>query len=84
MKKTTVSLMVIIVCFVFMLTACMQTTIRGENNTLNDCSAYQGDFCAMEYKPVCGKLNTGEWKTFGNACTACISREIIGYKEGEC
>ena len=76
---------------------CQNQTGAVGNNGLQICGAYQAGgatvACTMEYNPVCAKVQTGnttEWKTFGNACTACTSGiateqvAVLGYKQGEC
>ncbi len=54
------------------------------------------EMCAQVYQPVCGQLKSdsretapekkreGEWKTYGNACTACADHQVIGYRQGTC
>lgn len=71
------------------------------NNSVNGtqlkpCDAYMGSqVCTMVYQPVCARVEIGtnapytvEWRTFGNACMACISSTrtsvVAGYAEGEC
>lgn len=77
-------LIILLLAFVFALTACTQPALDKEPE-LMDCTPYEGaDVCTMQYDPVCAKLATGGWKTFSNACTACISGEVAGYKGGEC
>jgi len=82
MKK----LIFLLFLLVFAAAACTQKPMIGGQEELMDCSPYEGaDICIMEYNPVCAKLATGEWRTFGNACTACISdEEVVGYRMGEC
>jgi hypothetical protein len=60
------------------------------------CADPRPEFCTRDYRPVCAQADTGvrcvkapcpearEWKTFGNACTACSDETVMGYKEGEC
>ena len=62
--------------------------------TLQSCQAFEGaEFCTQQFEPVCARINANEtglisWKTFGNACTACISstttKTIVGYFEVSC
>ncbi|MBW2967872.1 DUF333 domain-containing protein [Candidatus Woesearchaeota archaeon] len=43
--------------------------------------------CPPDYNPVCGWLNsTDTWKTFNNACKACLPSEggAVGYVLGKC
>ncbi len=43
--------------------------------------------CTMQYDPVCAKIKTGSvinYRTAGNACSACTTPEAIGYAKGEC
>jgi len=68
----------------------------GNVPQLKPCDAYIGSqVCTMVYRPVCARVETGtnapytvEWRTFGNACTACTSSTrtsvVAGYMEGEC
>ncbi|MDD5417348.1 MAG: hypothetical protein PHW96_00480 [Candidatus Nanoarchaeia archaeon] len=54
------------------------------------CRVYLGvEACSMVYDPVCAKIMSSEteyeWKTFSNACNACISSDpVVGYLWGEC
>lgn len=54
-----------------------------------------GNVCTEEYDPVCAMRDTGircvkppcpsaEWRTYGNACTACRDDKVYRYVEGEC
>lgn len=63
--------------------------------TLIQCPDNRPDVCTQIYQPVCGLVDTGircittpcpsaEYKTFGNACTACSDKNVTGYSEGEC
>jgi hypothetical protein len=45
------------------------------------CSEPRPEICTMEYDPVDGLLDSGEWKSFPNACGACSNPEVIGYKQ---
>jgi len=67
----------------------------GGNRTgdeLIDCAPFEGvDACTSDYVPVCGKIEStigAEWRTFGNACTACTTAltmgEVVGYTQGPC
>ena len=51
--------------------------------------------CTMEYAPVCGAIDNGvrcvttpcesyDWQTFSNACGACATPGVIGYRDGAC
>ncbi|MDD4251453.1 MAG: Kazal-type serine protease inhibitor domain-containing protein [Candidatus ainarchaeum sp.] len=40
----------------------------------------QADICTLEYMPVCGDNNI----TYGNKCSACASKNINYYSDGEC
>lgn len=66
-------------------------------SNLEMCAEHQRpEMCAQFYKPVCGQLKPDsekagseqeierEWKTYGNACTACADHQVIGYKPGAC
>lgn len=67
------------------------------SSNLEMCSEEQRpEMCAQFYKPVCGQLKDSaekasaeqqldsEWKTYGNACTACADHQVVGYKPGAC
>ncbi|GAA5214170.1 hypothetical protein ACFSJ3_04160 [Corallincola platygyrae] len=45
------------------------------------CSDPRPQICTMDYNPVDGYLDTGEWKSFSNACNACSHPQVLGYKE---
>ena len=51
--------------------------------------------CTQQYDPVCGAVDTGlrcvttpcdstRWDTFGNACSACATPGVIGWRAGTC
>ena len=61
---------------------------------LQNCDAFEGaEFCTQQFEPVCARIHTNEtglisWKSFGNACTACISsteiETVVGYFANTC
>lgn len=59
------------------------------------CEEPRPEVCTRDYRPVCGARDTGircittpcpstEWKTYGNACTACSDPKVAGHRPGEC
>jgi hypothetical protein len=66
------------------------------DRTLFPCDEFKGAIaCTQQYDPVCAKVLKGthapyqtEWKTFSNACMACISSArtevVVGYRPGVC
>jgi len=59
------------------------------------CKDPRPQICTREYRPVCGTRDTGircvttpcasyEYKTYGNACTACADPKVIEYRSGAC
>ncbi|MFT7683418.1 hypothetical protein [Moritella dasanensis] len=77
---------------VFGLAACSNTETTAETAltlpTLptygNSCPDERPQMCTMDYRPVCGTTESGEMKTFGNACGACSDETVRGFTEGEC
>jgi hypothetical protein len=74
-----------------------QPTKPTEPNTSASitCKDPRPQMCTREYRPVCGRRDTGvrcvttpcpstEYKTYGNACTACADEKVIDYVVGEC
>ncbi|MDX2320151.1 MAG: hypothetical protein QNK26_06070 [Moritella sp.] len=87
MKKT-----MLLALTVFGLAACSNTEPTPETTkplpTLpsysNSCPDERPQICTMDYNPVCGITESGELKTFGNACGACSDETVRGYSAGEC
>ena len=48
------------------------------------CTEPRPQICTMDYKPVCGQLQDGSFKTYSNGCGSCSDPEVVGYREGEC
>ena len=59
------------------------------------CEEPRPEMCTREYRPVCALRDTGircvtmpcpstEWKTYGNACSACADADVIGHVAGAC
>ena len=59
------------------------------------CGDERPQMCTREYRPVCGKRDTGvrcvttpcpsvEYKTYSNACTACADENVISYVVEKC
>lgn len=64
-------------------------------SNLINCPENRPEVCTQIYQPVCGLIDTGircittpcpsaEYKTLGNACTACSDINVTGYLEGAC
>lgn len=49
-----------------------------------ECTGERPTVCTREYRPVCGKLASGERKTYGNKCTACADTDVLAYSAGAC
>ncbi|HEY8376241.1 MAG TPA: hypothetical protein VIK91_07120 [Nannocystis sp.] len=49
-----------------------------------ECTGERPTMCTREYRPVCGKLQSGEWRTYGNKCTACADPDVLGFRAGAC
>ena len=63
--------------------------VESSNNISKDnsyilCEEPRPELCTMEYVPVCGKLIDGNLKTYGNGCSACSDKKVIGYQPGPC
>ncbi|MGB1580392.1 MAG: hypothetical protein ACPHER_02670 [Nevskiales bacterium] len=80
-----------------LLSACNEQPANGQTpgTALTQCPEQRPQICTYEYQPVCGLRDTGircvttpcpsaEWKTYGNACSACGDTKVSGYVPGEC
>jgi hypothetical protein len=56
----------------------------ADAESLTICSEPRPQMCTMDYRPVCGALKDGSFKTFSNGCMACAAVEVVGYRNGEC
>ena len=87
MKKT-----ILLAFTVFALAACSTTDTTEQTakplpilpSYSNSCPDERPQMCTMDYRPVCGTTESGELKTFSNACGACADVTVRGYSEGEC
>lgn len=72
-----------------------QVSSSDDNANFIQCPENRPDVCTQIYQPVCAQVDTGvrcvttpcpsaEYKTLGNACTACSDEKVAGYIEGEC
>ncbi len=57
---------------------------RVDSEPLTVCSEPRPQMCTMDYRPVCGELQDGSFKTFSNGCMACADLDVVGYRDGEC
>ncbi|AKH69239.1 hypothetical protein IMCC21906_01561 [Spongiibacter sp. IMCC21906] len=59
------------------------------------CETPRPEMCTREYRPVCGHVDTGircvkapcpseRHKTYGNDCSACADKKVIGFEQGTC
>lgn len=59
------------------------------------CESPRPEMCTMVYQPVCGLVEDDDecleppctplqYRTLGNACSACTLPEVIGHVDGEC
>lgn len=44
------------------------------------CMKPRPEMCTMQYEPVMARLADGSERRFGNACSACAHKNVIGYK----
>ena len=51
---------------------------------LTPCTEPRPQLCTMDYQPVCGQLQSGEFKTYSNGCGSCTDPAVVGYRAGEC
>ena len=51
---------------------------------LSPCHDPRPEMCTMDYKPVCGQLENGQFRTYANACSACADAKVVGSRKGEC
>jgi hypothetical protein len=48
------------------------------------CTDPRPQLCTRDYRPVCGVLNDGSQKTYGNGCGACSDESVKGFNNGAC
>lgn len=58
--------------------------IKIDVDDLVICTEPRPQICTMDYKPVCGQLQDGSFKTYSNGCGSCSDPEVVGYRDGEC
>lgn len=92
-----------IVAIAYALSACKEQKPATDNKPqpttpvgiYTECKDPRPQACTREYRPVCGKVDTGvrcvtepcpstELKTYGNACTACADTKVFGYWPNAC
>ena len=61
----------------------------SSDNPFTKCPPYNPEktMCTMQYDPVCVKTKTDsgfDYRTAGNACSACGTATAIGYTKGQC
>ncbi len=89
----------LIAAFLCIFAGCAQssesTQRAAASENLIECAVESPQICTREYIPVCGLRETGvrcvttpcestEWKTYGNACTACSDIKVYGYRLNSC
>jgi alkaline phosphatase D len=62
----------------------LQAGANRNNQTRTVCTDPRPQVCTMDYRPVCGQLNDGSFKTYSNGCTACSDLLVTAYEEGAC
>ena len=48
------------------------------------CVEPRPEVCTMDYRPVCARLESGEMRTYSNACGACADAAVIAHLPGAC
>ena len=61
-----------------------QNSSDSNMNTLTMCKEPRPQICTQDYRPVCGQLMDGSFKTYSNGCSACSNKKVKGYREGPC
>ena len=92
------NVLVLFVLFSLLASGCASQSSKPErkdNALYKACHDPRPQICTREYRPVCGTRDTGvrcvttpcashEYKTYGNACTACADPKVIEYRHGAC
>ncbi len=68
---------------VLVVTACASQSGQDSAPALTECEEPRPQMCTMDYTPVCGVDVDQQFKTYGNACSAC-GAGVLGYTAGEC
>ena len=69
--------------------------VPNTSSSYKACKSPRPEMCTHQFQPVCAKRDTGvrcfttpcpstEKATYGNACSACADKKVIGYIEGVC
>jgi len=56
----------------------------GIDKTFVACKEPHPQICTQDYRPVCGQLKDGSFKTYSNGCSACSDKNVKGYRDGAC
>ena len=48
------------------------------------CESPRLKVCTMDYKPVCGKLSTGQNRDYSSPCNACADDKVSPSSEAAC
>jgi len=87
MKQQRYLLFLAVSVVVVLMTGCVPATgVKSESDSgsLTACPDPRPQMCTMDYRPVCGELKDGSFKTFSNGCMACADLDVVGYRDGEC
>jgi len=53
-------------------------------NPMTPCTEPRPELCTMEYAPACARLESGSFRTYASACSACSDPAVVGYQNGPC
>jgi len=79
--------------FLFFAVLCCSFLVSANKKVVFECSpaSREGDFCPMNYAPVCGQrpgircfTTPCTLVTYPNACAACHDHLVESYTQGEC
>jgi cytochrome c5 len=57
---------------------------QAQQSPTTQCTEPRPQMCPQVYNPVCGVAADASKKTYGNGCSACADKAVVGHTPGPC